>query len=153
MIRTSVKANKDLIAHITKEVKKAQKTTLSVGIINAGTYEDGTPVTAVAAMHEFGAGVPKRSFLKMPFEVKQKELKKAFTDGYNGVLMGKYTAKTAMSKVGLVAQGISKNAIKEQGYGNWKPLKEATVSAKGGKSKILFDTGRLVQSITYKVNQ
>jgi len=37
---------------------------------NAGHYADGTPVALVASAHEFGMGVPQRSFIRAWFDAK-----------------------------------------------------------------------------------
>jgi hypothetical protein len=43
----------------------ANKVEIGVGVPeSAGTYPDGTPVATVAAAHEFGLGVPQRSFIR-----------------------------------------------------------------------------------------
>lgn len=50
----------------------ANRTSFGVGVPeNAGTYPDGTPVTTVAAAHEFGLGnVPQRSFIRSWYDGK-----------------------------------------------------------------------------------
>jgi lipopolysaccharide export system protein LptC len=55
-----------------------------------------------------------------------------------------------LNKVGLIAQNISQTAFKNQGYGQWQDISEDTKEKKGS-SKILFDTGRLVQSVSFWV--
>jgi len=136
---------------ITKQMKIAKKTVVKVGLpADVGHYiKTNTPVVVVGAAHEYGLGVPRRSFLRVPFEKEKQVLQEALKSGFKSILKGDDAIKN-LNKIGLIAQGISKNAFKNQGYGGWKDIKESTKKAKKS-SKILFDTGRLVQSITYWV--
>ena len=147
-----MKANDlSLVEHIRKQLKIAKKTAIKVGLpADVGFYpKSGLSVVEVGTRHEYGLGVPRRSFLRMPFELKEKELKDTLEKGYKSILKGGDTI-TNLNKVGLVAQNISKGAFKTGGYGHWKDIKPETKEAKGS-SKILVDTARLLQSITYWV--
>ena len=137
------------LQHIIKQLEIAKKTAVKVGIpADVGFYpKTGKKLVEVATMHEFGLGVPRRSFLRMPFELKKKELQKSIKAAYRSVLKGGDTIVN-LNKLGLVAQNISKSAFKTGGYGHWKPLEKETIERKGS-SKILVDTSRLVQSVTY----
>jgi len=138
------------LEHIRKQVKLAKKTAIKVGVpADVGVYKSGETVAEVGSYHEYGLGVPRRSFLRMPFKVKEKELRQALKAGYKNVLNGG-EAIINLNKIGIVAQNISKTAFKTSGYGQWKPLKKDTIKEKKS-SKILIDTGRLVQSITFWV--
>lgn len=49
----------------------ANKVEFGVGVPeSAGIYPDGTPIATVAAAHEFGLGVPQRSFIRGWFDGK-----------------------------------------------------------------------------------
>ena len=138
------------LQHITKQLKLAKKTAIKVGVpADVGAYKNGTKIVQVAQAHEYGLGVPRRSFLRMPFDVEKNKLDKAIKSGYKSVLNGGDVI-TNLNKIGIMAQNISRTAFKTQGYGNWKDIKPETKEAKGS-SKILIDTGRLVQSIHYWV--
>jgi len=139
------------LKHIRKQLKLAKKTAVKVGVpADVGFYpKTGQTIAQVGAYHEYGLGVPRRSFLRMPFEVKKDEIKEALKKGYKNILEGGDLIVN-LNKVGLVAQNISKTAFKTQGYGNWKALSKKTIQEKGS-SKVLIDTGRLVQSITFWV--
>lgn len=137
-----------IINHISKQIKIAKKTAVKVGLpADVGTYKNGQSIVEVGQRHEFGLGVPRRSFLRMPFAVETAKIQKTLALGYKDILNGG-GAITNLNKVGIVAQNISKNAFKSQGFGQWTDIKPATKQRKGS-SKILFDTGRLVQSVKY----
>jgi len=135
---------------ITKQIKIAKKTAIKVGLpADVGHYKNGASVLEVGTAHEYGLGVPRRSFIRMPLDKEKSKLNKALKSGYESILKGG-NAITNLNKIGLIAQGISKNSFKTQGYGIWKDIKNETKEEKGS-SKILFDTGRLVQSVTFWV--
>lgn len=49
----------------------ANRVTFGVGVpADAGNYPNGTPIPVVAAAHEFGLGVPQRSFIRGWFDEK-----------------------------------------------------------------------------------
>jgi len=137
--------------NITKEIAKLKKNVIKVGLpSDVGTYKNGVSVLEVGEIHEYGLGGPRRSFLRVPMIVKQNQINKVIKLGYASVVSGRSKAMPVFNKLGIVAQNISKGAFKAQGYGKWEDIKDSTKKAKGS-SKILFDTGRLVQSIKYWV--
>jgi len=144
------KNNLSKLEHIKKQLKLAKKTVIKVGVpADVGVYKNGQTIAEVGTYQEYGLGVPRRSFLRMPFKVKEKEIKKVLKIGYKSVLKGSDTIVT-LNKIGIVVQNIVKDAFKTSGYGTWKPLKKSTIKEKKS-SKILIDTGRLVQSVTFWV--
>lgn len=138
------------LEHIAKQMKIAQKTAIKVGLpADVGSYENGASILQVGAAHEYGLGVPRRSFIRVPMDKEADKIKSALQSGFKSVMNGGDTL-TNLNKVGFVAQNISKTAFKNQGYGQWTDIKEET-KARKGSSKILFDTGRLVQSVSFWV--
>ena len=134
--------------HITEQLKIAKKTAIKVGLpADVGSYENGASILQVGSAHEYGIGVPRRSFIRVPMDKEKAKIQKALEAGMQSVMNGGDTIVN-LNKVGLIAQGISKTAFKNQGYGKWAAIQDST-KAKKGSSKILFDTGRLVQSVTF----
>jgi hypothetical protein len=120
----------------TRKTVKTVKTVLDVGLV-----------------HEYGSisrNIPQRSFLRTPFLVKDKEIRKEITRQAINVFDKNETVKSGLSKIGIFATGVSQMAFTTKGYGNWKPLKEKTIERKGS-SRELIDTGILRSSITYAV--
>lgn len=108
----------------------------------ANAYPDGTQVTAVAAYHVYGMGVPKRDFMGLAKdEITQKTapiITRALRSDNLDVL---YEA------AGLLAEASIKKAIVDL---QDPPNAESTIAAKES-SNPLIDTGHLVQSVTYVV--
>ena len=133
---------------LTKQIKIATTHEVNIGIAqDIGQYPNGEKVVDVGRRHEFGIGVPRRSFLRMPFIVKQKTIDKAIATSWKKITDGKSTALKEFGILGIIGQNISKDAFASGGFGKWKKLKESTEKAKGS-TEILLDTSKLVQSIT-----
>jgi hypothetical protein len=139
-----------LLKNITEQMKIAKKTAIKVGLASdVGEYNNGTSILQVGTAHEYGLGVPRRSFIRVPMDKQKSIINKALKSGFESVLKGGDTIQN-LNKIGLVAQNISKTSFKNQGFGTWQDITDETKERKGS-SKILFDTGRLVQSVTFWV--
>jgi len=138
----------ELLNKITKNMKLAKNTAVKVGIASdVGSYNNGQSILAVAERHEYGLGQERRSFIRTPMIKETAKIQKALASGFRSIQNGGSTI-TNLNKLGIIAQNISQNSFKNQGYGEWKDISDATKKAKG-KSKILFNTGRMLQSIKY----
>ena len=136
------------LKEITKQIKIAITHEVNVGIAqDVGQYPNGEKIVDVGRKHEFGIGVPRRSFLRMPFIEKQNIIDKAIATSWKKITDGKSTALKEFGILGITGQNISKDAFASGGFGKWEKLKPATVKAKGS-AEILLDTSKLVQSIT-----
>ena len=136
------------LKEITKQIKLATIHEVNVGIAqDVGQYPNGLSIVEVGQKHEFGIGVPRRSFLRMPFIVEQKTIEKAISISWKKIVEGKNQTIKEFGILGIVGQNISKDAFATGGFGKWEKLKESTEKAKGS-TEILIDTGKLVQSIT-----
>ena len=137
-----------------KNLEKARSGFVAVGLpaekIGGKVYGDGQAVATIGARHEYGAGVPRRSFLRVPFTTKKDELTKAIAKQFADVFERGKSAEQALGLVGTVAVNISKGAFTTRGYGEWPDITQATKDAKGS-SQVLIDTGILRGSITYVV--
>lgn len=87
--------------------------------------------------------IPQRSFLRVPFKLKESKITKALLISFRGVLEDGKDPEKQLEKVGVLFQNISKGAFTSMGYGTWQPTK------KGGTP--LFNTGTLRGSITSEV--
>ena len=96
--------------------------------------------------------IPQRSFLRVPFAVKQDELVKAIQSQFELGRSGELSVEKALGRIGAVAAGISKKAFTTKGYGTWTDIKPETKKRKKS-SVILIDTGTLKQSITWGVER
>lgn len=146
-----------MIEHVKKMSKNlddARRGSVVVGLpkekIGSTVYKTGATVLQVGAAHEYGAGVPRRSFLRTPFKVKESDIDKAITKQFRLVLEKGRTAKKALGLVGTEAVNIVKEAFTTRGYGVWPDISQATKDAKGS-TQVLIDKGILRNSITYIV--
>lgn len=136
------------LKEITKQIKLATTHEVNIGIAqDVGQYPNGEKIVDVGRKHEFGIGVPRRSFLRMPFIEKQNIIDKAIAISWKKITDGKSTALKEFGILGIIGQNISKDAFASGGFGKWEKLKPATEKAKGS-DEILLDTSKLVQSIT-----
>ena len=137
-----------------KNLEKAKRGHIAVGLpaeeVGGTVYDDGQTVVQVGAQHEFGAGVPRRSFLRTPFAVKKDDMDKAVAKQFKDVFERGKTAEKALGLIGTVAVNIVKGAFLTGGYGEWPDITDNTKEAKGS-SQVLIDTGTLRNSITYVV--
>lgn len=138
-----------------KNLLKAEKMSVVVGLpketASSKVYKDHQSVIQVGASHEYGAnGLPRRSFLNMPFNVKKKELAAGIKKQFDNVVATGFDAEKALGRVGLVARNIVLEAFRTQGFGHWPDITQATKDAKKS-TKVLIDTGTLRNSITWVV--
>lgn len=101
----------------------------------------------IAEIHEFGLGVPERSFIRAWFDANQDKIKKAIAAAMQQVIKGKYTKEVALERLGAlfasqIQARISSNIP--------PPLAPSTIKRKGS-SVALIDTGQLRSAITYRI--
>lgn len=137
-----------------KNLEKAKRGYVAVGLpsekVGGKVYGNGMTVISIGAIHEYGAGVHRRSFLRTPFAVKKDDMDKAIAKQFEDVFVRGKTAEQALGLIGTVAVNISKGAFTTGGYGEWPDITQATKDAKGS-SQVLIDTGILRGAITYVV--
>jgi hypothetical protein len=135
-----------------KRINDAKHAVLAVGI-TAGTGGQahkgggGMTVLGIATIHEFGLGVPERSFMRAWFDTFQPQAKKMITIMLQSVVKGTRTKAQAMELLGVRFVGEIQKFIVN---GVFDPLSRVTIRAKGS-SKPLIDTGQLRSSITFRI--
>ena len=112
-------------------------------------YGNGWTVLQNGIAHEFGYGVPERSFIRLPFRLKRDEITDAIDKEFNRIIEGKSDAEKALNRIGLVARNISVMAFRTEGYGNWPAIEQSTAERKGS-SKTLIDKGILRGAISWE---
>lgn len=111
-------------------------------------YGDLT-VAAVAVFHEFGFGVPQRSFIAGYVDENEADVMINVKKVAKRMLLDGMSAKTAMGLLGAYIQGQIQERIAE---GIPPDLDDRTIKRKGS-DKPLIDTGQLRSSITYEVEK
>lgn len=140
-----------------KKLAESKAKFVVVGVISdqltKRVYKDGTPLLEVAATNEFGTSkIPRRSFLKMTFEIKSNEMNSFIQNQYKKVFEKGRSTNQALGLVGVKAKNLVAEAFNTGGFGRWKPLSPETIDARPKKTTtILIDTGTLRTSITWKV--
>lgn len=123
--------------------------TVKVGFLEGATYLDGTSVSLVAAINEFGApsrGQPPRPFFRRMIAEKSKEWPAAVEANLAA------TNYDVVRTLELVGQGIAGQLRQSIVDLVDPPLAPSTVARKGS-SKPLVDTGHLLASVDYEVEE
>lgn len=139
----------DFAAALEAAKKKAVFVGLPKDKVGGAIYGDGRTVISNGATHEYGApqqGIPQRSFLRVPFAVKRKDLNKAIAKQFEAVAEGR-DADVALGRIGVLAANVSNGAFTSLGYGSWSPITSETARRKGS-SQTLVNDGILRSSIT-----
>ena len=160
--RIALKKFKDRDKGYTKrlrEIQRFNRTRVQVGILSSGRGAaskgsadgklSGLSVLEVGTFHEFGLGVPRRSFIRDWYSENQEPSAKRLRVCSELVVSGKKSAVGAAELLGLWAQGSIQARI-AAGPSDWAPLAASTIKRKGS-AKALIDTGQLRSSITFTV--
>lgn len=135
-----------------KLLKRAQKHDhVAVGILQDQPHDDKFSMVDLAMVHEYGSqanNIPARSFIRSTCDAKRKEHVELIRKLQQKILLGRITAKQALTQLGEV---VSKDMVQTINDGIDPKLKSATIKRKGGSSKPLIDTGRLKGSITHEI--
>lgn len=101
----------------------------------------------LAAVHEFGKGVPKREFIGPSLKKNRRKYIKYAGGQITSVIRRKTSNSAVWEMVGTMAVAdIQEYMISAR----FTPLAASTIARKGS-SKPLIDTGQMRQSITYRV--
>ncbi|MCK4717652.1 MAG: hypothetical protein KAT70_03195 [Thermoplasmata archaeon] len=108
---------------------------------------EGEPLTVgeIASIHEFGLGVPERSWLRAWIEENRSMIQSDLRRAMQRVIEGKLTKEQAASILGVKYVGEIQKRIAQ---GIEPPNHPDTVKRKGS-SKPLIDTGQLRSAITW----
>jgi hypothetical protein len=120
--------------------------TLRVGFLENSSYPDGKKVALIAAFQEFGtARIPTRPFMRNMIAEKSPGWPAAVAANLKA---NDYDATRALHDVGEAIKGQLQQAIRDF-VGT--PLSPATIARKG-HGKELIDTGHLLASVDFEVN-
>lgn len=108
----------------------------------------------IALIHEFGSpamGIPERSFVRSSFRNHRPEYIGMLKKMMPAVYRNKLSVNKMLAVVGAVMASDMKRGITD-GAGIPPPLKAETIAAKGS-DRPLIDSGQLVNSITWAVQE
>ena len=120
--------------------------------VRVGIFGDATK----AAAHEYGApgaGIPERSFIRLTFIKQEQEQKRLTAKLLNQVVEKGMEVPKVLALLGTWGAAQVKATITKGPQSEWPELSEpyGTDKAERGKTKMLVDTGEMVNSITYQV--
>ena len=124
---------------------------VAVGFFANAKYPDGTPVAAVAAWNEFGTRrIPERPFFRAAIKKMDEELVETVRQHVD--LGTNFRVDPRIGDIiGAQAQGIIQRTIATGSYHPNPPNAPVTIKRKGS-TRTLIDTGKMRQSVTYRVN-
>lgn len=148
---TTVKVNNKVWNRIKREIRRADKRDLKVGVLEPAVHpRTNLQIATIAFMHEFGDfDIPERPFiLPIVNAFSAKLLEGAARDIIKG-----HSAIKAYQKMGKVLALAIKDWIENNPY----QLSEETIRSKKARgdsfpSQALLETGTLMESISYKVS-
>lgn len=113
-----------------------------------GEPDRGITIGELAAIHEFGLGVPRRSFLADWVDERRAEIENVIIRGGRSVALGKTSVRQTLEQIGQWAVGSIQSRIAD----NIPPPLAPSTIARKGSSVALIHTGQLRSSITYEVD-
>lgn len=150
MIRTNVTRQDNGLWNRIKRVARDYTTKVEVGYFGNQKHSGKRPITmsTLANFHEYGTRkMPARPFIRPALKQNRMKYLKLAGKQITPCIFGRQTTTNVWHLLGA-------EAVKDiQDYminGTFAPLKPATIERKGS-SKPLIDTGKLRQSITYRV--
>ncbi|AXG97746.1 hypothetical protein [Clostridium botulinum] len=167
-VKKSVK--KDNSKKLKQAIERIAKAKIKIGIFG----DSGSDILMIANVNEFGCNInvtpkmrawlhynglhlkgtttsikiPERSFVRRTAEEKQNKINKLIQDGLNEVFTFQIDVDTFLNRVGQYLADLMKETLTEVSS---PPNHSFTIERKGGKSNPLIDTGRLRESITFKI--
>lgn len=136
-----------VLAQMAEDLGK--ETTLEVGFMSGATYPSGEPVAMIAAIQNFGApesNIPARPFFTNMIEKESPR----WADRLDSFLQASdYVTKVALQRFGYqVALDLQDSILDFTTPG----LSPVTI-AKKGFPKPLIDTGHMMNSVSYSINE
>ena len=137
------------LSKILKNIKSKKPVKMSTGFYPKSTYSNGIKVASVAFWNEFGTKHnPERPFFRHANIEAKKELNRVIEDSKDNIKPQLLTRNTLSVIGNLWVNNIQKSIA---GYNiSYTPNASSTIKAKGS-SKPLIDTGRMLQSPSYKI--
>lgn len=134
--------------HIQQMFQAQRSREVVVGLLEQTNARSESPLpnAALANFHEFGLGVPERSFLRSTFDKNLEGYWRSLKTRAGMVLAGRITIQSTLDSLGKRVQDDIRNTIHS---GVPPQLADSTVAAKGS-TKQLIDSGQLVQAITFE---
>lgn len=148
MAESKVTVVSEKLDNLLKAFKKVP--TVKVGIMGeSDTRSDGLSNATIGAIHEFGFGVPMRSFLRMPLISGLSETIEENLDVKIDAVADEGSVEPLMRKIGIMSEELVRKAFDTGGNGKWP--KWTTPGYTNNTGQLLVDTQQLRDSITSAV--
>lgn len=132
---------------LTRLYDEMGKRNIKVGFEDTG-YEDGTTVAQVAVWNEYGtSNSPARPFMRGTIENQTSKIERSCESHLRDAIESGSDAKQCCNAIGSDVKGFMQMEIRNGEYAENAP----STIAKKGSSNPLIDTGRMRQSVVYKV--
>jgi len=137
-------------------MREISKGSVKVGLLqNAGTTPDGTPLTEIGAVHEFGTldgHIPQRSWLRSTFRRTDAARKQFTAELVKKVLKGSVSVERALGLLGAWAVArVQETIVQRLTEGPENQANAPSTIAAKGSSTPLVDTGQLKNAISFQV--
>ena len=135
---------------IKREVERAQRREVAVGILQGSNDSEGASIAEYATYNEFGTeDVPSRPFMAMSFDENVAAINSDFSRQSKRLVTGEVTAEQALTIIGQKHAGRVQNTI--TGRNILPALAPSTIAAKKGSTKTLVDTGAMANAVQIEV--
>ena len=135
---------------IKREVERAQRREVAVGILQGSNDSEGASIAEYATYNEFGTGdVPSRPFMAMSFDENVAAINSDFQRQSKRLVTGEVTAEQALTIIGQKHAGRIQNTI--TGRNILPALAPSTIAAKKGSTKTLVDTGAMANAVQIEI--
>lgn len=138
--------------NIVSGLKELDNVEIVVGVLrNAGKEKDGTDLVDVAAYNEFGTKhIPSRPFIRIASDEHGDEWQDLSEQCVDAIIAGSMGRSQALNLIGSKAKADIQKVIGDKS--KLRANSEKTVQRKGSSAP-LIDTGRLRQSINYRIEE
>lgn len=135
---------------IVSGLKDLDSVEIVVGVLrNAGKEKNGTDLVEVAAYNEFGTKhIPSRPFIRIASDEHGDEWQDLSEQCVDAIIAGSMGKNQVLNLIGSKAKADIQKVIGDKS--KLAPNSDATVLRKGSSAP-LIDTGRLRQSINYRI--
>lgn len=140
-------------SRVVREIKARGTSGVEVGVLGtkgAAAHrgsDEGITVAEIAEIHEFGLGVPERSWLRAWVDENESKIKARIRKETQAMIREKRPRAQVIARIGVWIQGEIQQRIAD----GIPPENAETTIQRKGSSTPLIDQGQMRQSITYRV--
>ncbi len=129
-------------------IKMTDKMRRYLGAI--GLFDSDEDYTPPAGHQKGYINIPERSFIRASYDTGKKGIDGVVRMAFDRIIKGEWSAEQAADNIGLFCVQMTQNFINT---GSVKPPKGKFTQERSTQYTTLYDSGRLVGSITYKIEQ